>query len=115
MDTGRVRAVARVSAGAPMADWTRAVSPWQEFEGRVWLEPPARVRGGLARLREAPRRLLMLRYGWGGPAHTLEEAAAALGTTRLKAALMERRAVREAVHPRELSRRSGGKAPDLRA
>ena len=97
LDGGRPRAIARLTSGVPITDWTRSIAPWQSYRGRIWLEPLAQVRAGLPGLREGHARILTLRYGWAGPAHTLEEAAGLLGTTRMKAAMMERRAVREAI------------------
>lgn len=85
------RATPQLRAGVPIADWTRRVAPWQTF-----LEPDPRVRAALPALDEASRRLLVLRCGWAGPPLTLRQLAGTLGRTVMKAAILERRALRAA-------------------
>jgi RNA polymerase primary sigma factor len=92
----RARATPRLSPGVTIPDWTRRVAPWQSVRGSIWLEPPPRVRSGLAGLGEPHRALLIHRYGWGERPKTIQEAAGVIGTTPIKAAQMERRGLREA-------------------
>jgi len=88
----RSRSATRI-ASAPLADWTRAVDPWQ-----TWLEPDARVRGTLAKVSEVSRRLLEARHGWsGGPPMNTTAIAELLALPRMRAAQVERRALREAL------------------
>lgn len=94
---GRPRATAKLSEGAAIPDWTRAVCPWQEHGGRPWLEPDPRVRRGLDGLEDRARVLLAARFGWGGAPVVLTEIAQKLGTTVMAAGRLERRAIREAV------------------
>jgi RNA polymerase primary sigma factor len=85
------RATPRLGPGTPLADFTTRVSPWQQF-----LDPPPAVRVALARLPARERDFLRARFGWPGAAHTLAELAAQARTTIIKAALLERRALRAA-------------------
>lgn len=86
------RAAGIIRAGSTMPDWTRAVAPWQR-----WLEPDRRVQLVLGDLDAADRRVLVLRFGWGGPPSTLADLAQRLGTTPMHAAGLERRAIRAAL------------------
>jgi hypothetical protein len=94
--TGSGRAVPRLTAGLRIADWTRGVSAWQLREGRAWLEPAERVRRGAAAIEPRLRRVLELRYGWGPRPVTIAELAAELKMPAMRAAVLERRAVRAA-------------------
>lgn len=94
---GRARATSRLAPGVAIEDWTRTIAAWQLHRGRVWLEPDARVRAGLARLDERLRAVLERRYGWGAAPGTLPEVARALSTTPMAIARLERRGVREAI------------------
>lgn len=88
----RSRAVGRLAADLKMPDWTRGIAPWQSFRGNLWLEPHAIIRGRLALLQPKPRKLIELRYGWGGTApRTIAEAAAEVKLPVVRAAAMERR------------------------
>lgn len=103
------RAQGRLSRGTPFPDWTRAVSPWQE-----WLEPRADVRAGRDRVSDEARRAMGLRMGWpewvesdrrsakGSGSDSLRprtcaEIAAITGLSTTGAARLERRAIREAI------------------
>ncbi len=88
------RATPRLRTGVLIDDWTRRVAPWQAF-----LEPSARVRAALPTLDELSRRLLVARFGWDGPPMTIAQLAATLRTTVMRAAILERRAVRAALKP----------------
>jgi RNA polymerase primary sigma factor len=105
----RARATPRLARGVRIDDWTRKVAPWQAYRGRVWLEPPSRVRAGVAAVGDAMGRLLLARFGWSGPPRTHAQLAAMLGKTVMRVAQDERRAVREAVR---LAAPAGGSAPD---
>ncbi len=86
------RAASRLLEGVVIPDWTLSCAPWQ-----TWLEPDARVRAALAGLDAGEREVLAERFGWtGGPPRTLAEIAAARRTTVIRAAVMERRALRAA-------------------
>ncbi len=92
------RATARVDLdGLKLADWTRRVHPWQE-----WLELPIDgpgVRERVLALTEPDRRVLEMRFGLdGGPPRTLEDAAAAAGTTPTRIAAIQRKAVAMLAH-----------------
>lgn len=87
------RARSRLGPGVRVADWTRRVAAWQVSDGHWWLEPPGSVRAGLGVLPARARRVLELRYGWGGPPRTIEEVAAEVGLPAVRAAAMERRAL----------------------
>lgn len=93
---GQGRAVPRLQEGVWIGDWTRRVSASQSWEGRAWLEPPARVRRGAAAIDPRLRRVLELRYGWGPRPMTIAELAADLKIPAMRAAVVERRAAREA-------------------
>jgi RNA polymerase primary sigma factor len=95
--SGRVRAASVLTPGTPLPDWTRRIAPWQQFTGRLWLEPDRRLRAGLVLRPERERRLLSMRFGWAGAARTLEEAAAACGLTVMQAGSLERSAARAAI------------------
>ncbi len=83
------RAMARVDMEQlALPDWARRVHPWQE-----WLEAPLGVREKLGAIAERERRVLEMRYGWGGPPRTVEDVAKELGTTATRVAAMQRRAV----------------------
>ena len=86
------RASSRLAVSVPMPDFTRGVAPWQ-----AWLEPDRRVAMALARLDEPSRRVVSERFGFGGPPVTIAELARRLGTTPMRAARMERAAVRAAL------------------
>jgi RNA polymerase primary sigma factor len=92
----RPRATA-ISQRQALPDWTLSLCPWQTYEGHAWLEPPARTRTSLDALDDHRRLLLTLRYGWGPHPHTLAELSPLVGTTSLRAAVMERSAVRAAL------------------
>src|SRR5947207_8713366 len=77
-------------------DWSRGMCPWQQCEGRAWLEPQARVRAGAGAIDERLRRVLEMRYGWGGAPLTLAEAAESLRMPAMRVAVMERRGIRQA-------------------
>lgn len=102
----RPRASARLLTSSPIADWTRSVAPWQQHDGRHWLEPDGRVRAGLGSLAESERELLVSRFGWSGPPLTHVEIAEQLETTSMRIAQMERRIARRAI---EAARRRGGR------
>jgi len=78
--------------GVWIPDWTLRVAPWQG-----WLEPDARIRGILDRLDPDLRRILIERFGWGGPPQTLARIAAARGRKPMHLARLGRRAIREAL------------------
>lgn len=87
------RAARRAPSGVAVADWTRAVAPWQ-----AWLLPDARVPAVLRRLGDHDRALLTARFGLGGAVpRTLESIAAETDKRALHLARAERRAVREAL------------------
>jgi hypothetical protein len=90
------RATPRLSQGVWVADWTRSVSPWQAWNGGLWLEADPRLRAGAERIDSRLRRLLALRQGWGEAPLTIAAVAKRLGLPAMRAAVMERRAVREA-------------------
>lgn len=87
------RARARLGPGVRVVDWTRRVAAWQVSDGYWWLEPPGSVRAGLGVLPSRARRVLELRYGWGGPPRTIEDVAGEVGLPEVRAAAMERRAL----------------------
>jgi hypothetical protein len=87
------RARAKLGPGIRIQDWTLRVAAWQWCDGNAWLEPNPKVRAGLSKLDDRARRLLELRYGWGGPARTVVEAAKDVGLPPVRAAAMERRAI----------------------
>lgn len=87
------RARARLGPGNRIPDWTLSLAAWQSTSGRAWLEPHPRIRSGLHALDARARWLLELRYGWGGPARTVMEAAKDVGLPPVRAAAMERRAI----------------------
>jgi RNA polymerase primary sigma factor len=97
LSVGRSRAMPRTVGHVRIADWTRAVAPWQQREGRAWLEPDVRLRAGLKLLDESERRLLIDRFGWDGPPLTHVELARRLETTTMRTAQLERRAARRAI------------------
>ncbi|MCC6660855.1 MAG: hypothetical protein IT437_08215 [Phycisphaerales bacterium] len=86
------RAAARPGPDVPITDFTGRIAPWQAF-----LDPAPRVRSALPRIPERERRFLALRFGWSGPAHTLVQLAGLHGTTLIKVAQFERRALRAAL------------------
>lgn len=86
------RASARLLPGVAIPDWTLSVAPWQPM-----IEPDPRVRRGIGALDEPDRRLLIDRFGWDGPPRTIAELAESLRTTVMRAAIMERRAIRRAI------------------
>ncbi|MBL9032616.1 MAG: hypothetical protein JNM80_13040 [Phycisphaerae bacterium] len=90
------RATPRLDVEAGIEDWTRKVARWQTWHGRTWLEPSERVRRGASALGARERGVLEARYGWGRAPATIAAIAGMLGTTVIKAALLERRARREA-------------------
>lgn len=87
------RARARLGAGVRVTDWTRRVAAWQGVDGKGWLEPARGVRAGLGVLSARERRVLELRYGWGGPPRTIVEVATEIGLPEVRTAAMERRAL----------------------
>jgi RNA polymerase primary sigma factor len=87
------RARARLALGVRIPDWTGSVAPWQSYRGNLWLEPHQSVRRGLGTLDPRARRLLELRYGWGGPPMTVIDAAKEIDLPPVRAAAMERRAL----------------------
>ena len=83
------RATARVDLEQlALPDWSRRVQPWQE-----WLDAPLGVREKLGTLAERERRVIELRYGWGGSPRTVEEVAKEMKTTATRVAAMQRRVV----------------------
>jgi RNA polymerase primary sigma factor len=87
---GRVRALARPSMDLPIGAWERMVDPWQ---GAIDLD--ARFRDVLRALDPADRRMIERRTGWDGSAPaTLAQVAKELRTTPMRAAMLERRAIR---------------------
>jgi len=92
-ERAKERARAKLGPGVRISDWTRLVTHWHTRDGNLWLEPHASVRLGLGVLEARARRLLELRYGWGGPARTVLEAAKEIGLPPVRAAAMERRAI----------------------
>lgn len=93
----RFRATSRVGPGVRMRDWTLGVAPWQEREGRAWLEPRPEVRAGLEAIGARERGVLVRRFGWGSAPATLQEVARALSMTPMVVARLERRGVQNAV------------------
>ncbi len=93
LDRGKERARSRLGPGVRVEDWTRRVAAWQSNNGNLWLELHASVRAGMGVLTERARRLLEMRYGWGGPARTVVESAKEIGLPVVRAAAMERRAI----------------------
>lgn len=92
LEVGRPRAVGRLASGLMMVDWTRRVAAWQSYQGSLWLEPHRSVREGLGSLQARARKLMELRYGWGGGApRTIAEAAVEIGLPAVRAAALERR------------------------
>lgn len=90
--TAQGKATRRIAPGYVIPDWTRQVSPWQQ-----WLDPDPRLLGVLERLAEQDRVVLMLRFGLGEHRPiTRQDLAQTLGTTRVHAARFERRALRNA-------------------
>lgn len=106
------RAAPALPSGIPIEDWTRRIAPWQLEPAahgppvRGWLEPDARVRAALPRLDADAAALLARRYGWdGAPPSTLAQLAQERGTTVMKVAEAERRAIRAALaHVRDDAR-----------
>ncbi len=108
------RAQARLAEGLVFADWTRHVSPWQE-----WLEPDAGVRGASGRVSEGARLVMGMRMGWpewtegraeaarGGGVRPMmcSEVARVVDVSPTAVARLERRAIREALG----DSRGGGK------
>lgn len=92
----RGRAVPRLTPGVRIEDWTRRLAPWQSWRGGTWLEPPARVRAGAARLDPRLRMVLELRYGWGPAPVTVAVLGERMRMPAMRAAVVERRALREA-------------------
>lgn len=90
----RTRAVGMLGPGVRVDDWTRRVSPWQTWRGHAWLEPRSLVRAGLRGLGETERQLVCARFGWGPAPATLVEIAARMGLTVMRAAAIERAALR---------------------
>lgn len=99
------RATPRLSSGIHFPDWTRAVSPWQQ-----WLEPDPAVRPRADAVTADARRVMALRMGWpewslrGGPGlaprpHTCAEIAHATGLSPIAVSRLERLALREALAP----------------
>lgn len=90
-DHGRATAV--FSYDLPMEDWTRGLNPWQ-----VLLEPDERIRQILHILPPAHSDFLTTRHGWSGaPPATLAQIRRTLGLTPMKAALLERTVLRDAL------------------
>lgn len=86
------KAVARPSMEMDLGAWERRVDPWQGV-----IEADARWRGVLPTLDAEDRRVLERRNAWDGePPATLAELARAMRTTAMRAAMMERRAIRRA-------------------
>ncbi len=89
---GRARALARPSTDLPIGAWERSVDPWQHA-----IELDARFRSVLPTLEPDDRRVLERRAGWDGSAPaTLAQVARELRTTPMRAAMLERRAIRVA-------------------
>lgn len=87
---GRQRAQVRILAGTRAPDWTLLVSPWA---GAV--RPDRRLAGARAAMDPGLASVLTERFGLdAGRARTLEEVAAANGTTIMQAGRLERRALR---------------------
>lgn len=87
---GKTRAVARPSMEMQIGAWERAVDPWQRQ-----IELDARLRGVLVAMESADRRVIERRAGWdGSPPMTLAQLAKDLKTTPMRAAMLERRAIR---------------------
>lgn len=86
------RAATRI-ASVSIPDWTCAIDPWQ-----AWLEPPQRIRPVLHQLPELSRRCLSARFGWSGsPPVNAQQLGELLAQPRMRAAQLERRAMREAL------------------
>ncbi|MBL8759998.1 MAG: hypothetical protein JNL50_01730 [Phycisphaerae bacterium] len=86
----KARAVARPSMDAPLAPWERSVDPWQRS-----IEFDPRLRIVLVAMEAADRRVLERRAAWdGAPPATLAQLAKELSTTPMRAAMLERRAIR---------------------
>jgi RNA polymerase primary sigma factor len=101
----RFRATTRVGPGVRMRDWTLEAAPWQQLDGRAWLEPRVKVRAGLGSLPAREREVLARRFGWGPAPATLQDVARAMSTTAMVAGRAERRAIRAAVHAARSERR----------
>lgn len=83
------RAMARVDLEQlAIPDWSRRVHSWQE-----WLEAPLGVREKISTLAERERRVIELRYGWGGRPYTVEEVAKAMSATATRISAIQRRVV----------------------
>lgn len=84
------RAAPVLKPGIEIADWTRAIAPWQR-----WLEPDRRVLDGLEAVAFEDRVFLEARFGWdGSPPRTLEEMAKVRGTSVLAAGTFGRGAMK---------------------
>lgn len=89
---GKVRAVARPSMEMGLGAWERAVDPWQGA-----IEMDARFGKVLVAMEARDRRVIERRAGWDGMAPvTLAQLAKELKTTAMRAAMLERRAIRVA-------------------
>lgn len=87
------RASRVIPAGVEIADWTRAVAPWQS-----WLEPDRRFRPLLSKLAAPHAELFSLRMGWAESRPlTLSECAKHLKLSRIAVPRLERAATREAL------------------
>ncbi|MDX2117308.1 MAG: hypothetical protein SFY96_03900 [Planctomycetota bacterium] len=87
----RARSATRIGVAA-LADWTRTIDPWQ-----AWLEPDHRIRAISSGLNEFSRRVLDARFGWsGGPPMNAGQIGELIAQPRMRAAMIERRALREA-------------------
>lgn len=91
VDAGK--ASRRISEGFEISDWTSTLSVWQR-----WLMADARIVGVLDRLDERDRRVLSMRFGFGGDRpKTRAEVAHALGVAVVHAARYERGALRRSL------------------
>lgn len=97
------RATPRPPAGTTIADWTRRVSPWQE-----WTELPERIGRLLAagKLPGGDGTVLRARYGLSGDRPlTVAEWAASTGQSPIRASIIDHRAYGEVL---ALARRAAG-------
>jgi hypothetical protein len=100
------RAATRITS-VSVPDWTCAIDPWQ-----AWLEPPQRIRPVLHQLSEVARRCLSARFGWtGSPPFNAQQLGELLAQPRMRAAQIERRAMREALAAARAAAQATPRAP----
>jgi len=100
------RAMARVTAGWLIEDWTRTVCPWQ-----AWLEPDRRVRLHLSACPREAGTVLRERMGWSDRAPlTIDRVADALGISTIAVVKLERRGIQSALAASRGEAPAGGRA-----